>query len=480
MHEISLVNSKSNIDQFYAKVFDLDNNLSEEISSLSNIVSFSTPFKVSKVLIIINSTFDSLPPRFVELSVISCKSHTTFHSTKTSSFTSLPSYSVSTFENCVYSPWSEWTECSSQCGTKTRSRYRNVLKGVCHGDLLEYMECHNINCSCSIDKKTFYNLTRKDIPLNLIVGWINQDNNTYQSSLDTYVYVDDYVSFGTLLQVDNCTHLLCEKDGFSVSKSNCSSMSKLVFLQKFFYLQFLFISLENCEWLTWSEWSDCSSSCQNPGIQYRTRSQTPVQGSGLNCNGSSIETKVCLNECKCELSEWEQWSPCSKSCGGGLISRKRKVISNNGSCNSTVETQICNPECCPIEGRWSSWNQWSECSVSCNSGLRKRIRNCNSPRPDCNGAPCNGSDFDVEVCNTQPCGMLNNVKKSGINSINELIFVIIKSTFVKTEKSLIIVVIAVILHAPPFHVLINAINQTHANLAVLAHLEWLKMRKRSV
>lgn len=162
---------------------------------------------------------------------------------------------------------------------------------------------------------------------------------------------------------------------------------------------------ENCTWSEWTPWSACSADCDAPGIQYRTRKSSSYSSDV--CEEPSLDTRVCEKDpvtCNCIVSEWEEWTPCSKECGSGISKRSRKIVSPNKSCNVTLtESKLCNTDCCPVDGKWSVWNQWSECSAQCNSGLRTRTRSCSNPKPQCNGAPCNGSDSQVEPCNTQPC-----------------------------------------------------------------------------
>ncbi|XP_060106635.1 A disintegrin and metalloproteinase with thrombospondin motifs 13 [Heteronotia binoei] len=56
-----------------------------------------------------------------------------------------------------------------------------------------------------------------------------------------------------------------------------------------------------------------------------------------------------------------------------------------------------------VHGHWSSWTSFTACSRSCGGGVVARRRQCNSPRPAFGGHPCEGEAFQAEMCNTQPC-----------------------------------------------------------------------------
>ncbi|XP_058158650.1 A disintegrin and metalloproteinase with thrombospondin motifs 13 [Dasypus novemcinctus] len=65
------------------------------------------------------------------------------------------------------------------------------------------------------------------------------------------------------------------------------------------------------------------------------------------------------------------------------------------------------PELAPmaaVHGHWASWGPPSPCSRSCGGGVVTRRRRCDNPRPAFGGRVCPGADLQVEMCNAQACG----------------------------------------------------------------------------
>uniref|UniRef100_A0A8C5PLW8 ADAM metallopeptidase with thrombospondin type 1 motif 13 n=1 Tax=Leptobrachium leishanense TaxID=445787 RepID=A0A8C5PLW8_9ANUR len=56
-----------------------------------------------------------------------------------------------------------------------------------------------------------------------------------------------------------------------------------------------------------------------------------------------------------------------------------------------------------MHGAWSSWTSYSSCSRSCGGGVVTRKRQCNNPRPAFGGRNCEGPSLQAEMCNTQAC-----------------------------------------------------------------------------
>uniref|UniRef100_A0A8C6VJI6 ADAM metallopeptidase with thrombospondin type 1 motif 13 n=1 Tax=Naja naja TaxID=35670 RepID=A0A8C6VJI6_NAJNA len=56
-----------------------------------------------------------------------------------------------------------------------------------------------------------------------------------------------------------------------------------------------------------------------------------------------------------------------------------------------------------VHGQWSTWGSFTPCSRSCGGGITSRQRQCNNPRPAFGGQPCQGEALQAEMCHVQPC-----------------------------------------------------------------------------
>lgn len=56
-----------------------------------------------------------------------------------------------------------------------------------------------------------------------------------------------------------------------------------------------------------------------------------------------------------------------------------------------------------VDGGWSEWEAFSECSVSCGGGEKTRSRTCTNPEPANGGADCEGDYSETMACNEQGC-----------------------------------------------------------------------------
>lgn len=83
----------------------------------------------------------------------------------------------------------------------------------------------------------------------------------------------------------------------------------------------------------------------------------------------------------CQFTEWDDWSVCTKTCGGGITERSRTLLKGDNLLNEifcdgpTRDVQACSGTACDEDCQFSQWSEWSECSVTCGNGASRRTRN---------------------------------------------------------------------------------------------------------
>ncbi|XP_018331208.1 spondin-1 [Agrilus planipennis] len=105
-----------------------------------------------------------------------------------------------------------------------------------------------------------------------------------------------------------------------------------------------------CSASPWSEWSECSSTC-DIGFQSRYRSFKDVMAKKKCSHIQTYERQKCMGppcsenerdipDPMCPVTEWNDWGPCSSTCGKGVKLRTRLLLVEPGlqeKCSSRVE-----------------------------------------------------------------------------------------------------------------------------------------------
>ncbi|KAJ0032742.1 hypothetical protein NQD34_002823 [Periophthalmus magnuspinnatus] len=298
-----------------------------------------------------------------------------------------------------WSEWSVWEECSRTCGHGNRTRVRTcsdppVQHGgrACEGRAVEVMMCSVRPCPGNWGPWLPWSPCSETCGKGM-QSRVKLCNNPPPA-------FDGPQCEGSDTQTQVCKERPCPVDG---------------------------------KWSSWVNWAACSVSCGG-GTRQRTRlcaSPAPLHG-GRQCEGSDVQIDFCNND-PCPVNgnwgAWSSWGSCSRSCSGGQTRRYRTCDSprptNGGRACAGADSQIqkCNTEDCPVDGSWGVWQSWSECSVSCGGGERRRERLCTDPPPSNRGRTCPGDSSQLSRCNFQACpGGPQKARGSIIGNINDIEF----------------------------------------------------------
>ncbi|XP_050424208.1 A disintegrin and metalloproteinase with thrombospondin motifs 9-like isoform X2 [Adelges cooleyi] len=134
-----------------------------------------------------------------------------------------------------------------------------------------------------------------------------------------------------------------------------------------------------------TEWSPCSKTC-GTGVQHREASCVNDNGDSRDEALCNVNDKIVSRACaidKCPQWSVGEWSACSVSCGEGQMERSVWCRADGGRvlsseyCDSNVPARkdSCTMPICPA---WTT-GLWSPCSVTCGAGIVRRIVKCNVP-----------------------------------------------------------------------------------------------------
>ncbi|NXX95340.1 HMCN1 protein, partial [Centropus bengalensis] len=300
-----------------------------------------------------------------------------------------------------WSEWGLWEECSKSCGQGNRTRSRACSSPAaqhggqpCGGSAVESVMC-NIR-PCPVDGE-----------------W---------SSWLPWGPCSETCGKGTQTRLRLCSnpppsHAGAHCEGSDAQMQVCSKRRCPV----------------DGKWAPWSSWSACPVSCGG-GSRQRTRhcSDPAPQFGGHKCEGNDVQIDFCNSE-PCPIhgswSPWSSWGVCSRTCNGGQMRRYRacdnpRPASGGRACaGADVQIQRCSTDLCPVDGNWGQWQAWSQCSASCGGGEQTRIRLCSNPAPLNRGRPCPGDSSQVSRCNAQACpGGPSRAKGSITGNINGIEF----------------------------------------------------------
>ncbi|XP_032380775.1 A disintegrin and metalloproteinase with thrombospondin motifs 10 isoform X1 [Etheostoma spectabile] len=172
----------------------------------------------------------------------------------------------------------------------------------------------------------------------------------------------------------------------------------------------------------YNSWSRCSALCAG-GVQTqqvvcrKQADHSVVYNHFCDKKNKPKEKRRTCNTEPCSPSWWTgEWSECSRSCNGGLRTRevlcKRRIslteekVLDDSACTTQrpSPTEPCSNQSCPPE--WLALD-WSECTPSCGPGYRHRVVLCKSGESGDNlpesKCPKHGRPTSRVRCNLQRC-----------------------------------------------------------------------------
>ncbi|CAE7519322.1 SPON1 [Symbiodinium sp. CCMP2592] len=141
----------------------------------------------------------------------------------------------------------------------------------------------------------------------------------------------------------------------------------------------------DCKLSQWNEWTECPVTCGG-GNKMRLRYIfTPASNNGRPCEAALRETTPCAtNPCgegcvDCLWGHWSEWGACSK-CGDQRF-RQRDIMKLANHCGKRCEARDakevsnCTSQCDSMSFCvWKPWTSWSGCSADCGPATRLRER----------------------------------------------------------------------------------------------------------
>ncbi|XP_053596923.1 protein madd-4 [Microplitis demolitor] len=359
-----------------------------------------------------------------------------------------------------WTPWSKWSPCSRDCGGGLSRQQRRCKRKPCKGkSTVKFKICNNQACEIPSDFRAEQCSAFDNVPYSgQLLKWYPYDDPTRPCSLICRGVSSRFSTLSTgdydsSHQDDKNNKLTSDEESIEDSFTELDTDESIVVQladkvhdgTRCHADDSLDVCIGGtcltvgCDMKVGSgKTKDLCGVCGGNGLTCQSRyswSLESISACSKSCGGGfkmaiatciSLQNHNTVDEGKCDLdkkptktilpcnthpcsTKWisGEWSGCSASCGGG--SRTRPIYCTEKNENDTLKLpdhrcnpshkpksqETCNTISCPM---WET-NQWSECSVTCGTGIRTRSIECR----DGNGKLSNDCDSTERPYNKQDC-----------------------------------------------------------------------------
>jgi hypothetical protein len=343
--------------------------------------------------------------------------------------------------DCYFQPWSQWGACTKTCveggekGYKTRDRAKiGPFNGgvACVGHTIDDAQCNVFTCpkDCEVSQWSSWSTCTQTCSVSVLThGYKLRSRTSTAATNGGKVCAANW-------QMEHCNNFLCSFDCYFLDWGGWGPCSRTCTMpgeaagQRIKIRSMVgpgmggkacegatemsfncndFMCPQDCKFSAWSSFGECTKTC-GVGGRTRTRTKEGAAYGGIDCVGPTTHWEACNGHgcpIDCKWTEWNAWMPCTKTCGAhGTRQRARSYDPSpaNGGADcpgAFLEMTECNKFPCPVDCRYENWLEWGLCSVSCDDGVKSRIRLKNITE-FFGGAECPESATEEASCDSSP------------------------------------------------------------------------------
>lgn len=283
--------------------------------------------------------------------------------------------------DCRWNDWNEWSDCSQTCNgqrTRTRSLIPPKYGGSCThetNELMDTLPCNSVPCPVDCEWADWGAFGSCEVRDKSCDAW----SSRYRYRVKNVNEEHGGSCIGGHMSHERCHWVPCPID---------------------------------CQWDSWGDWSVCSATCAGGERKRHRRTKQVALHGGRLCEGHPNHVQTCNSQpcpVDCVWGSWGEFTDCTKSCGGGAKERSRGYhvhVANGGKpCLGDADELLpCNVFYCPVDCTWDDWDDWGPCSTSCGGGTKTAVRtHITLARWGGSNETCHGSDTRVSTCSENPC-----------------------------------------------------------------------------